>query len=77
MSGADPLLSFYVGGIGLNGIGALAKTGLWNVAKYAPTTQLGNWGRGYFVGNTFKNSFNGTVPTLASQATSLLYQPVK
>ena len=77
MSGADPLLSFYVGGVGLNGIGALAKTGLWNVAKYAPTTQFGNWGRGYFVGNTFKNSFNGAVPTLTSQATSLLYQPAK
>ena len=77
MSGADPLFSFYVGRVGLNGIGALAKTGLWNIAKYAPTTQLGNWGRQYFVGNTFKNSFNGTVPTFASQATSLLYQPVK
>lgn len=77
MSGADPLLSFYVGGVGLNGIGALAKTGLWNIAKYAPTTQLGNWGRQYFVSNTFKNSFNGTVPTLTSQATSLLYQPTK
>lgn len=73
MSGADPLLSFYVGGVGLNGIGALAKTGLWNVAKHAPTTQLGNWGRDYFVGNTFKNSFNGTVPTVSSQATSLLH----
>lgn len=67
MSGADPLLSFYVGGVGLNGIGALAKTGLWNVAKYAPTTQLGNWGRGYFVGNVFKNSFNGTVPSFTLQ----------
>ena len=77
MSGADPLLSFYVGGVGLNGIGALAKTGLWNAAKYVPTTQLGNWGRQYFVGNAFKNSFNGTVPTLSSQATSLLYQPIK
>ena len=62
MSGADPLLSFYIGGIGLNGVGALTKTGLWNIAKYAPTTQLGNWGRGYFVGNAFKNSFNGNVP---------------
>ena len=77
MSGADPLLSFYVGGVGLNGIGTLAKTGLWNVAKYAPTTQLGNWGRGYFVGNAFKNSFNGTAPILTSQTTSLLYQPTK
>lgn len=77
MSGADPLLSFYVGGVGLNGLGALTKTGLWNIAKYAPTTQLGNYGRQYFVGNAFKNSFNGSVPTLTSQTTSLLYQPTK
>ena len=77
MSGADPVGEFIVETIGLNGIGALAKTGLWNIAKYAPTTQLGNWGRQYFVGNAFKNSFNGAAPTLTSQATSLLYQPAK
>ena len=61
MSGYDPLLGtaleFYAGGRGLD---ALGKTGLWGAAKYAPRTQLGNWGRGYFVGNAFKNSFNGT-----------------
>jgi hypothetical protein len=62
MSGADPVGELILAGIGLNEVGALAKTGLWNVAKYAPTTQLGNWGRGYFVGNAFKNSFNRTVP---------------
>jgi len=45
MSGADPVGEFVLAGVGLNGIGALAKTGLWNVAKYTPTTQLGNWGR--------------------------------
>ena len=77
MSGADPLLSLYPEIVGFNGIGALAKTGLWNVTKYVPKTWAGNWGRQYFVGNAFKNSFNGTVPTLASQTTSLLYQPVK
>jgi len=73
MSGADPIGEFILAGIGLNGVGTLAKTGLWNVAKYAPTTQLGNWGKQYFVGNAFKNSFNGAAPTLTSQATSLLY----
>jgi len=39
MSGKDPLLGtifdFYVGGKGLEAIG---KTGLWNIAKYAPKT---------------------------------------
>jgi len=62
MSGADPVGEFVVGTIGLNGIGALAKTGLWSVAKYAPKTLLGKWGREYFVGNAFKDSFNGAVP---------------
>jgi len=42
MSGTDPIGEFVVGAIGLNGVGALAKTGLWNVAKYAPKTWLGN-----------------------------------
>jgi hypothetical protein len=42
MSGADPIGEFIVEGIGLNGIGVLAKTGLWGVAKYAPKTWLGN-----------------------------------
>jgi len=42
MSGADPVGEFVVEAIGLNGVGALAKTGLWNVAKYAPKTWLGN-----------------------------------
>jgi len=45
MSGADPLLSFYVGGVGLNGIGALAKTGLWETSRFLPKTWVGNWGR--------------------------------
>ena len=64
MSGADPAGEFILAGIGLNGIGTLAKTGLWNVAKYTPRTQLGNYGRNYFVNNSFKNSFNGNVPKL-------------
>ena len=62
MSGSDPIGEFIISGIGLNGVGVLAKTGLWNIAKYAPKTQLGNYGRQYFIGNTFKNSFNGNVP---------------
>ena len=68
MSGADPVGEFIVGTIGLNGAGALAKTGLWNVAKYAPKTWLGNQGRKYFVGKAFKDSFTGAVP--ASQVAS-------
>ena len=62
MSGTDPIGEFIISGIGLNGVGVLTKTGLWNIAKYAPKTQLGNYGRQYFIGNTFKNSFNGNVP---------------
>lgn len=62
MSGSDPIGEFIISGIGLNGVGVLTKTGLWNIAKYAPKTQLGNYGRQYFIGNTFKNSFNGNVP---------------
>lgn len=54
MSGADPVGEFILSGIGLNGLGALAKTGLWNIAKYAPRTQLGNYGRNYFISNSFK-----------------------
>jgi hypothetical protein len=38
MSGADPVGEFVLAGVGLNGIGTLAKTGLWNIAKYAPRT---------------------------------------
>ena len=68
MSGADPIGEFIVGTIGLNGVGALAKTGLWNVAKYAPKTWLGNYGRKYFVGKAFKDSFTGTVPVLTQVA---------
>ena len=78
VSPVDPVAEFFMyGNPTLKGVGALAKTGLWNVAKYAPKTQLGNYGRQYFVGNAFKNSFNGAVPTLTSQTTSLLYQPTK
>ena len=61
MSGTDPIGEFIISGIGLNGAGVLAKTGLWNIAKYAPKTWLGNYGRQYFIGNSFKNSFNGNV----------------
>ena len=61
MSGTDPIGEFIISGIGLNGVGALAKTGLWNIAKYAPKTWLGDYGRQYFIGNAFKNSFNGNV----------------
>lgn len=62
MSGTDPVGEFIISGIGLNGAGVLAKTGLWNIAKYAPKTWLGDYGRQYFIGNAFKNSFNGIVP---------------
>lgn len=62
MSGTDPIGEFIISGIGLNGVGVLAKTGLWNIAKYVPKTQLGNYGRQYFIGNSFKNSFNRNVP---------------
>ena len=55
MSGKDPLLGtlfdLYVGGKGLEAAG---KLGLWGAAKYAPSTQLGNWGRGYFISNEMK-----------------------
>lgn len=64
MSGSDPIGEFIISGIGLNGVGVLTKTGLWNIAKYAPKTQLGNYGRQYFIGNSFKNSFNGNVSKL-------------
>ena len=61
MSGSDPIGEFVISGIGLDGVGVLAKTGLWNIVKYAPKTQLGNYGKQYFIRNTFKNSFNGNV----------------
>lgn len=64
MSGTDPIGEFIISGIGLNGVGVLAKTGLWNIAKYVPKTQLGNYGRQYFIRNSFKNSFNGNVSKL-------------
>ena len=57
MSGTDPIGEFIVSGIGLNGTGVLTKTGLWNIVKYAPKTQLGNYGKQYFIGNAFKYSF--------------------
>jgi len=55
MSGADPVGEFIVGGIGFGGASALGKTALWNVAKHAPTSRLGNWGRKYFVEDAFDN----------------------
>ena len=55
MSGRDPMLgTIFDWTVGAKGIDALGKTALWNVAKYAPTTQLGNWGRNYFVNQAFK-----------------------
>ena len=45
MSGTDPVGEFIISGIGLNGVGVLAKTGLWNIAKYAPKIWLGDYGR--------------------------------
>ena len=77
MSGSDPIGEFIISGIGLNGTGVLTKTGLWNIVKYAPKTQLGNYGKQYFIGNAFKNSFNGNIskPVINSQIiTNINYQ---
>ena len=55
MSGRDPALgTIFDWTVGAKGIDALGKTVLWNFAKYAPKTMLGNWGRGYFTNQALK-----------------------
>ena len=57
ISPVDPVAEFFMFGPAMKGATALGKTALWNTAKYAPKSQLGNWGRKYFVNNAFRNSF--------------------
>ena len=55
MSGRDPVLgTIFDWTVGAKGIDALGKTALWNYAKYVPTSELGKWGRNYFINNAFK-----------------------
>ena len=55
MSGRDPLLgTIFDWTVGAKGIDALGKTALWNFAKHVPTSELGKWGRNYFINNAFK-----------------------
>ena len=55
MSGRDPLLgTIFDWTVGAKGIDTLGKTALWNYAKYAPKTMLGNWGKGYFANQALK-----------------------
>ena len=62
MSGRDPLLgTIFDWTVGPKGVEALGKTLLWNFAKHVPTSELGKWGRNYFINNAFKQELRNPI----------------
>ncbi len=73
MSGRDPLLgTAFDWTVGAKGINTLGKTFLWNYAKYVPTSELGRWGRNYFINDAFKRQINNITPILSNNLSQVI-----